>query len=46
MGWEQLQTGVELPFDSSIEIPELHEMRLDVPAPPPITEVAAAARTG
>jgi len=44
MGWDQLAAGVALPFDPAIEIPELHEVRLEVPMPPPITEVAAATR--
>jgi hypothetical protein len=46
MGWDQLAAGVTLPFDPAIVIPELHPVRLDVPVPPAITEVAAAARNG
>ncbi len=44
MGWDQLDAGVELPFDASITVPELHEVELDVPTAPPVTDVEAAAR--
>jgi hypothetical protein len=44
MSWEQLTAGVELPFDPSLEIPELFEYTLDVPSPPAVTEIEGAAR--
>ena len=44
MGWDQLAAGVELPFDPSITVPELHEVALDGPSAPPIADVAAAAQ--
>src|SRR5690554_6700065 len=40
MSWDQLVSGVELSFDSSLTIPPLFEMALDVPAPPPVSDVA------
>jgi hypothetical protein len=44
VGWEQVQRGVDLPFDPRITIPVLHEIQLDVPAPDPVDDVEAAAR--
>jgi len=44
MAWEQLQRGVELPFDPAVVVPELHEVTIDVPAPPAVADVEAAAR--
>lgn len=44
MSWEQLDAGIELPFAADVEIPELHEISLDVPAPAPVTDVESAAR--
>lgn len=44
MGWEQLRAGIDLPFDPAVTIPELHEVRLDVPSPEPVTDPEAAAR--
>ncbi|MFV0306910.1 MAG: DUF2088 domain-containing protein [Desertimonas sp.] len=43
MGWEQLQVGVELPFDPSITVPELHEVALTGPSAPAVDDPAAAA---
>lgn len=42
--WEQLARGVELPFHPDLEVPELAEVLLPVPAPEPVPDVAAAAR--
>lgn len=44
MGWEQLRAGVELPFDAAVSIPDLYEVRLDVPSPPPVADVEGVAR--
>jgi hypothetical protein len=44
VGWEQVQRGVELPFDPRITIPTLHEVELDVPAPDPVTDVEGTTR--
>ena len=44
MGWEQVQRGVELPFDPRITIPQLHEIQLDVPSPDPVADVEATTR--
>ena len=43
MGWDQL-SGVELPFDPSIEVPELHEVELTIPTAEPVADVAQTAR--
>jgi hypothetical protein len=43
--WEQLARGVALPFHPDLEVPELTEVLLPVPAPEPVPDVAAAART-
>lgn len=43
MGWDQLAAGVELPFDASITIPDLHEVELTVPTAPPVPDVERAA---
>ena len=29
MGWDSIAKGVELPFDESITIPELHEVAIE-----------------
>lgn len=42
MGWEQLDAGVELPFAAGLEIPELHEVTLDVPSPDRVADVEGA----
>ena len=44
MGWDQVQRGVDLPFDPRITIPTLHEVELDVPSPTPIADVEATTR--
>lgn len=44
-GWEQLRTGVELPFHPDLTIPPLHEIRLAIPDPAPVNDVEAAARS-
>jgi hypothetical protein len=44
MSWEQLAAGVELPFDPSLEIPELFEYPLDAPSPPAIDDIEGAVR--
>lgn len=43
MGWEQLHIGVDLPFDPAVSIPDLHEVRLDVPSPEPVDDIEATA---
>lgn len=43
MSWEQLAAGVELPFPDWVQIPELHEIRLDIPDPPAVPDIEAAA---
>ena len=44
MGWDQLQTGVELPIDPAITVPPLTEVKLPVPASEPVGDVEAAVR--
>src|SRR5829696_5464941 len=44
MSWEQVADGVELPFADDLTVPELYEYALDVPAPPAIADIEAAAR--
>jgi hypothetical protein len=41
--WEQLEHGVDLPFHPDLKVPALSEVRLPVPHPEPIADVAAAA---
>ena len=43
MSWEQLVTGVELPFAEDLVIPELFPYPLDVPAPPAIDDIERGA---
>ena len=43
MGWEQLVSGVDLPFDPALIIPDLHPYPLDVPSPPPVRDLESAA---
>lgn len=45
MGWEQFAAGIRLPFAEGLEIPELHELALEVPDVPPVDDIEAAART-
>jgi len=42
--WHQLAKGIDLPFHPDISIPVLHSVSLNVPTPPPIGDVAKAAR--
>ena len=42
--WEQLSKGIDLPFHPDIVVPPLHEVRLDIPMPPAVGDVAKAAR--
>jgi hypothetical protein len=44
-GWQQLVDGVELPFHPDLVVPTLHEVRLAIPNPEPVADVAEAART-
>jgi len=44
MSWEQLGSGVDLPFPDDLTVPELHELELDVPSPPAVDDIEAAAR--
>jgi hypothetical protein len=39
--WDQLLEGVHLPFHPDLQVPELHEVRFDVPTPDAIADVAA-----
>ena len=41
--WEQLLAGVELPFHPDLTVPRLHEVRLPIPQPPAVDDVAATA---
>lgn len=45
MSWDQLAAGVELPFPPDLMVPDLHHRPLDVPSPPPVGDVQAAAYT-
>ena len=42
--WEQLQDGIDLPFDPALVVPELHEVTLPVPQPPAVADVEGTAR--
>ncbi len=44
MSWEQLVTGIDLPFPDGLEIPELHPVEIDVPRPPAVGDIEPAAR--
>jgi hypothetical protein len=41
MGWDQLNAGIVLPVDPRIQIPELHEVSLDVIDPDAIADLEA-----
>ncbi len=41
--WEQLMEGVQLPFHPDLQVPELYDVVLPVPASSPVRDVAAAA---
>ncbi len=43
MSWEQLVTGVELPFADGLVVPELFPYPLDVPSPPAVADVEHSA---
>ena len=43
MNWDQLFAGVELPFHSDLKVPALTEIRLALPQPEVIADVAAVA---
>ncbi|TDT18575.1 uncharacterized protein DUF362 [Ilumatobacter fluminis] len=45
MSWDQLVAGVELPFPEGLTVPELHPFPLEVPSPPGVHDVEAAAFT-
>lgn len=45
MIWERQPHGVELPFDPSLTVPDLHRLALDVPASAAVGDVEAAAFT-
>jgi hypothetical protein len=41
--WEQLMTGIELPFRPGLRVPDLIEVELPIPQPDPISDVEATA---
>ncbi len=43
MSWEQLVSGVELPFAAGLTIPELHPYPLDVPSPAAVADIERGA---
>ena len=43
MSWEQLVSGVELPFATGLTIPELHPYPLDVPSPAAVADIELGA---
>lgn len=43
-GWAQISSGIDLPFDPDLRIPELFEMTLNIPDPAPVSDVAGSAR--
>jgi hypothetical protein len=43
MGWEHIEAGVQLPFDPSVSVPELHLIDLHPPALPPVDDLVSAA---
>ena len=46
MNWDQLVAGVELPFHADLKVPALTEVRLAMPQPEVIADVAAVAHAG
>jgi hypothetical protein len=44
MGWERIDEGVQLPFDSAVRVPELHLFELNPPALPRVDDLVGAAR--
>jgi hypothetical protein len=43
MSWEQLVSGVDLPFADDLVVPELHPFPLDVPSPPAVADIERGA---
>jgi hypothetical protein len=43
-GWQQLLDGIDLPFHPDLAVPVLREVRLAIPNPDPVADVADAAR--
>ncbi|MFZ9541062.1 MAG: DUF2088 domain-containing protein [Ilumatobacteraceae bacterium] len=43
-GWQQLLDGIDLPFHPDLSVPALREVRLAIPNPDPVADVADAAR--
>ena len=43
-GWQQLLDGIDLPFHPDLAVPALREVRLAIPNPDPVADVADAAR--
>jgi hypothetical protein len=37
--WDQLLDGVHLPFHPDLRVPDLHEVRFEVPSPDPVADV-------
>jgi hypothetical protein len=44
MGWEHIDAGVQLPFDPSVRVPELHLFELHPPELPRVDDLVGAAR--
>ena len=40
--WDRLSNGIDLPFDPELRVPGLTEVRLAVPDPEPVADVARA----
>ena len=40
--WQQLSTGIDLPFDPALSVPALHEVRLTMPNPETVVDVERA----
>jgi hypothetical protein len=45
MSSEQVATGIQLPFDPDLIVPEMYPYSLDVPSPPALTEIEHLAYT-
>jgi hypothetical protein len=43
-GWQHLLDGIDLPFHPDLAVPALREVRLAIPNPDPVADVADAAR--
>ncbi len=46
MNWDQLVAGIQLPFHADLKVPALTEVRLAMPQPEVIADVAAVAHAG